>query len=171
MIYSFVGQDIKGWIEEYMFLDKNYFIILYSCIFYVFTYLCVTCPNEGDEVKIPVLLRKILFPLLGKEKVRIGLSIVAGYLIAGNIIFYGLKLTVCRLYDWTDLNTAWVLLFILFVLIGGLCNCVKEVSDEMTKISWGQALMLWIAIIILSIMIIGHLIILFLFSMRNIIKG
>ena len=144
-----------------MFFEKKYFIILYFCIIYVFVYAGAKYPEEGLEVKIPVLLRKILFPLLGKEKVQIGLSIIAGYLIAGNIMFYGLKLTVYRLCDWKDLNTAWFLLFILFCFIGGLCNCIKEASYAMTKISWGQAFISWVGIIILSIIIIGYLIFLF----------
>ncbi len=146
-----------------MFLEKKYFIILYSSIMYVCVYALAKVPEKGLEVKLPVLLRKILFPMLGRENVQIALSIIAGYLIAGDIIFYGLKLTVCRLCNWTDLNTAWMLLFILFCFIGGLFGFIKEALHEMTKISWGQAFVSWVGIIILSIIITGYLIFLFVF--------
>lgn len=149
-----------------MFLEKKYFIILYSSIMYVCVYALAKVPEKGLEVKLPVLLRKILFPMLGRENVQIALSIMAGYLLAGDIIFYGLKLTVCRLCNWTDLNTAWMLLFILFGFIGGLFGFIKEALHEMTKISWGQALVSWVGIIILSIIITGYLIFLFVFFAR-----
>ena len=152
--------------EEDMFLEKKYFIILYSSIMYVCVYALAKVPEKGLEVKLPVLLRKILFPMLGRENVQIALSIMAGYLLAGDIIFYGLKLTVCRLCNWTDLNTAWMLLFILFGFIGGLFGFIKEALHEMTKISWGQALVSWVGIIILSIIITGYLIFLFVFFAR-----
>ena len=45
-----------------MFLEK-YFIILCFCIRYVFAYTSAKSPEKRLEVGIPVLLKKILFPL------------------------------------------------------------------------------------------------------------
>ncbi len=141
---------------------KSYFIILSSAVFYVLLYMSVKLKREGDEVKIPVLLRKILFPLLGQEKVSIGLSIMTGYLMVSNIVFYGLKLTICKLYSWSDLNVAWFLLFNLFVLVGRIFSVTKEALDETAKISWGKSLIEWTGVIILLLITVGYLIFLLL---------